>query len=692
METSAGVSRFAEEKFTNYTSALGRDLLGPAFQDRSGTVWSKAAGSLAVLLEGKWGIYAPNMAPLFDYVSSIYQDRSGAVRVTVGCGLWRLDHGKCDLYASASLTNLLLSWTELQAHPAYVIHTNALPGQGSPLGILEDHQGNLWVGSHAGLHRFRDGQFTSLTTSNGLSSDFVGPLLADPDGTLWIGSDKGLNRLKDGHVTRYTTAHGLAENIVANLLEDDAGWFWTMGHHGIHRMRKQDLNDLAEGKRPRIQTISYGEADGMLSSEGNVGVFPNTCQTADGLLWFPTTRGVVVIEPHEMATHDRPPPVVIEQILADNKLIFGDDVAEEVSAPDPASQRANEAAKTCPSPAPAPTGLRLAPGRARGLEFRFTANTFVAPEKVRFRFKLDGHDADWQEAGTRRTAFYTDLAPGAYRFRVLAINHHGIESAAPAEFAFSLAPFFYQTDWFYAASALGILLSAWGLHRLRVGILGRHQALEQQLALALQRERIAKDMHDDLGASLTQISLLTEHARRDPTNSLAVAADVEKIAQTARHTAEAAEEIVWTVNPRHDSLDSLATYLCQLAREQLESTDIRLRLEMPEPWPTLPLPSDVRHNLVLFVKEAIHNVIKHSGAHQVTVGLSCDHLTLVVTVADDGHGLLAAAEAAKTHRHSSGNGLINMRQRIESIGGQFQVRSQPGKGTTVAATVRLRKP
>ena len=195
--------------------------------------------------------------------------------------------------------------------------------------------------------------------------------------------------------------------------------------------------------------------------------------------------------------------------------------------------------------------------------------------------------------------------------------------------------------------------------------------------------------HDDLGASLTQISLLTDHARRDSANSRAVAADVEKIAETARHTAEAAEEIVWTVNPRHDSLDSVATYLCQLAREHLENTDIRLRLDLPDSLPDVPLPSDVRHNLVLFVKEAIHNAVKHSAAHQVSVGLICNHATLVLSVADDGRGIGLATADSKSHRCSTGNGLPNMRQRIESIGGRFELRSQPGQGTTVQATVKL---
>ncbi len=682
--TPTGVSRFADEQFTNYPN-----VSAPVFQDRSGTVWLGAKGGLAWLRDGKPECRAPGEGFLLDKLTSIYQDRAGAVWVTASGGLWRFNGSQRDLYTTPAWTNTLAFGTRDPHLDGCTVHTNA-PNWGRPVGTLEDYRGNLWVGGKTnGLHRFRDGHFTTLTTSNGLTSDYAAPLLADPDGTLWIGSDKGLNRLKDGQITRYSTAEGLAENIVGNLLEDDDGWFWTLGHHGIHRMRKQDLIELAEGKRRAIQTMSYGTADGMLSSEGNVGVFPNTCQTPDGLLWFPTTRGVVVVEHNQMQTRAVPPPVVLEQVLADEEIVFGDGVAADVKRRMntlDGKHRGGESA------ALSRARLRLPAGRARLLEFRYTASTFVAPEQVRFRYQLVGHDPEWREAGLRRTAIYTDLAPGAYRFRVRAINSHGGESEAPAEFVFSLAPFFYQTREFYAASALAVVLIGLGLHRLRVVRLARRQALEQQLALALQRERIAKDMHDDLGASLTQISLLSEHARRAPHKSPAVASDVAKIAAAARQSAQAAEEIVWTVNPRHDTLDSLATYLCQFAREYLEPSAVRCRLDVPELLPDLRVPSEVRHNLVLFVKEALNNAVKHAAARHVTVSLQLEDHTLTLTVNDDGRGFAVEdfqLSTPSSQHAGSGNGLGNMRQRIAAIGGRFELWSQPEKGTRVKATVKL---
>ena len=684
MGTRVGVSRFSGEKFRNHPSVSDAFFSSPIFQDRSGTVWLQSDHSLATLRDGKPETYAPEAWPLFEGVSSIYQDRSGVIWVAASHGLWRLNRNQSDFYAVTAFTNWPPVWSAPAGQRSYTFHSNALPNS-SLLGVLEDHAGHLWVGSKAsGLHCLREGRFTTLTTSNGLTSDFVGPLLADRDGTLWVGSDKGLNRLKDGRVTRYSTAQGLAENLVANLLEDDAGWFWTMGHRGIHRMRKQDLNDLADGKRPSFQTISYGEADGMLSSEGNVGIFPNTCQSADGLLWFPTVRGVVAIEPHELEIRELPPPAIIEQVLADDKMILGDGKAEGLNRRLSSGVSSRDLAAERPG-----TPLRLAPGCARLLEFDYTAGTFVAPEKVRFRYKLEGHDTDWRDAGARRAAFYTDLAPGSYRFLVRAINHHGLESQLAAEFPFSLAAHFYQTKWFRAGSGLGLLLTGLGLHRFRIRTLGRHQALKQELALARQRERIAKDMHDDLGASLTQIGLLSEHARRDPNKSTGVAVAVEKIADAARQTAQAVDEIVWTVNPRHDTVDSLAIYLAQFAREYLEPCSLRCRLDMPEVLPARRVSSEVRHNLVLFVKEALHNAVKHSAAQQVSVALRLDGDLLAITVTDDGRGLHAQVPGLGPTPVCHGNGFGNMRHRIESVGGQFELSDSAGGGVSVKATVQL---
>jgi ligand-binding sensor domain-containing protein/signal transduction histidine kinase len=666
--TDAGLSRFSNEKFSTLTAPPSPDIvewnaLRSVLADGSGEVW--AGGQALFTVKGeRLECWEPRAQRFFRFVDSLYRDSAGALWATTESGLWRLKGTERDLYTVPGWTNIFNDGARPGELAGCTVHTNAPPWP-RPLGVLEDRQGNLWIGSKgAGLHCFHNGQFTSFTTANGLTSEYAGPLKADPDGTLWVGSDRGLNRLKDGCITRYTTAEGLAENIVGNLLEDDQGWLWTMGHRGLHRMLKQELIEFAEGKRSGITAISYGTADGMLSAEANVGYFPNACQTADGLLWFPTTRGVLVVEPHLLETRDVPPPVVLEQVLADGEIIYGDGARPAVKA-------------------------HLAPGRARLLEFHYTASLFHAPEQVRFKYKLEGHDSQWGEAGTRRTAVYTDVAPGKYRFRVLALSPQGLESENPAEFAFSLAPHLYQTRWFYALTALGAVLSVGSLHRLRVVRLARRQQLEHELELALERERIAKDMHDDLGASLTQIGLLSEHARRNTTDPPAVAADIEKIATATRQTAQAAEEMVWVMSQRHDTLESLATYLCQLAREYLEPSGIRCRLDVPAQLPDVRVPSETRHNIVLFVKEALNNTVKHSAAREVWLALKVADHTLTLALLDDGCGFEMSPSSIKSHPFPNGNGLHNLRKRAEAMGGQFELRSHPGQGTCVKAIIRL---
>lgn len=682
--TGEGVSQFVENAFIHF-----KDYTKPILQDHQGRVWTteKTGGyPKLVMFPAKSTKAVEGECVLFHYISSMYEDQIGSVWIACEAGLWRVNPGHLDLYARAGLTNFHGPYPPRLLDLAYTIHSNSLAAQSAALaGILQDAGGRLWVGSMGdGLHCFYEGRFTTLTSKDGLTSDMVAPLLADADGTLWVGSDKGLNRLKNGVFTRYTTETGLAENLVGNLLEDNGGWLWTIGHHGIHRMRKRELIECSEGRRRDFQTISYGSADGMLSSEGNVGAFPGSCKASDGRLWFPTTRGAVVIDPQGMQIDLKGLPAVIEQVLADNEVIFGDGCKGGLGHRSVAVNRRVSSRPT--------NSVFLPPGRCRVMQFNYTASTFVAPERLRFKVKLEGHDADWQDVGTRRTAIYTDLRPRNYRFRVIAVSPQGVESGTSADFGFILLPFFHQTRWFrllVVGSSLGF---AWSLHRLRVRRLSRRQALEQQLSLAVERERIAKDMHDDLGASLTRIGLLSAQARKDANEPVTIAADIDKIAAAARETAQKAQELVWVVSPRHDTLESLVTFLSQVAREHLELAGVACRLEIPALMPEFPVTSEIRHNLSLFVKEAVNNVVKHAAARQATLTISFEHGTLQIEIHDDGRGLPISIETPSVDLVASRNGLNNLRARIESLHGTFEIRSVPGAGTTVRTAVNLRTP
>ena len=263
--------------------------------------------------------------------------------------------------------------------------------------ILEDHSGNLWFGSYGGgLCQFRDGKFTVFTTRDGLSNNRARSLLEDADGVLWIGTEHGLNRFKGGRFFAFTTKEGLLDNLVNHLSEDGFGNFWISCNRGIYRVSRKELNDVAEGKAETVRYAAYGEADGMLSSETKGETQPAGWRGRDGQLWFPTTKGLVVIDPKAIQDNKIPPPMVIEQVLVNDEIIFGDGAITRTNM---ARKARNSTIETHNSK------LHLPPGRVRVMEIHYTANSFVAPEKVRFKYRLEGYDRVWREAGQRRVAF-----------------------------------------------------------------------------------------------------------------------------------------------------------------------------------------------------------------------------------------------------------------------------------------------
>jgi signal transduction histidine kinase/streptogramin lyase len=329
--------------------------------------------------------------------------------------------------------------------------------------IIEAKDGSIWIGSYGGgLSRFKDDKFTTYTTQDGLSSEMIMSLYEDGEGTLWIGTyGGGLNRLKDRKFTSYGTRDGLYNDVAFQILEDGTGNLWMSCNRGIYRVNKSEIDDFSVKKVGSINSLSYGTAEGMKSRECNGG-FPAGYKTADGKLWFPTVNGIVAVDPARLPLNKIPPPVVVEQVMIDKKAV----------------------------------GLRkdkpAEPGSG-AVEIHYTALSFLNPEKMRFRYKLEGSDQDWIDAGTRRTAYYTNLPPGKYRFRVIACNNDGVWNETGATFEFYLQPHFYQTRWFYALCALAVILAGFGLYRLRVRQLRRRtrelEATVDQRTVELKQEQ-----------------------------------------------------------------------------------------------------------------------------------------------------------------------------------------------------------
>ncbi len=546
--------------------------------------------------------------------------------------------------------------------------------------VMEDAAGSMWFGTDgAGLLRWKDGQFTRFTREHGLSSDFVWALRAEPDGALWVGTyGGGLTRLKDGRAVSCTTRHGLVDDVICHIADDGHGQYWFSSNQGIFRVDKAELAQFAEGKRSRIQCVAYGRSDGLPVLECEGGCQPAGCRSQDGRLWFPTVGGLVAVDPADVSTNTVPPPVHLERIVVDGRVIEADEWRGAEGGPTQAEEVPSDGGG-----AAVPAVLAIKPVNRR-FEFHYTGLNFSAPERLRFRHKLEGVDAEWVDTGGQRDASYDRLAHGTYTFRVQACNREGVWNQAGDTVTFTVLPYFWQTWWF-----TGLVLVAFGGAvgwTVRYVLRRRHESqvrlLQHLHALERERTRIARDIHDDLGGSLTEIGYLGALAVRDSRSLEEAREQLDRITERTRELARRLDETVWAVNPKNDSPSQLATYLCRFAREFLEPTAIRCRLDVAGNLPETMLTAEVRHNIFLAVKEALNNAAKHSGAEELWLRLGMTDGTMTIEVADNGRGFNVDAT------REAGNGLRNMGARMEEAGGQFEVRSAPGEGTTV----RLRLP
>jgi ligand-binding sensor domain-containing protein/signal transduction histidine kinase len=675
--TADGVSRYANGRVV---TNLQRSSQAPHFgfhavlADRAGRLWAgTTANGLWKSEQGRCEQVFADLGgntPLLG-IQSLYQDLDGSLWIGAG-SLLRLKEGKWLLWGQKAAGE--------QPDPV-TIHP-------SVIGMLRDARGDLWIGTKGGLFRIRGGKLEGFTPTNGFPADIATPALADADGTVWFASSHGLIRYRGGRFFLISQAHGLSEALAYNVLQDDLGWLWLNGNRGLQRVSKQAANDVADGKTASLLCLHYGAAEGMLSPEGNGFTTPNSCKTRDGRLWFPTTKGAVIVDPRLLELSETPPPVLIEEVLADGEVILGGEMAQ------PEKPGAEAGTRGAGLKRGHQRALRLGPGRARSLLIRYSAPSFSAPERMRFEYQLEGYDAKWQtDSRSLRTAIYTNLRPGRYRFRLRACNAQGVSSAGEAQFAFSLAPFFYQTWPFYFLCGGIVLALAGSLHAVRMRGLRRIKELEQQQALGLERTRIARDMHDSLAADLTRIAMLAEMAQRQPGRA-ADPTQWAKAGNLARGLVDGIGELIWATNPRHNSLDSLAAYLRGYASEFLDAAGLRCHFDFPEEVPPLPISGEARRHLLLATKETLGNVAKHAHASEVLIHLDVGEGQVELTVEDDGCGFALfpgqdAGGASPSPRYSGGNGVRNIEERLRAIGGRCVIHSAPGSGTRVRMIIPL---
>ena len=698
--TGAGLNRLRTRKLSAFgqNEGLGYGAVQGLAEIAPGVIWAGKPGDGVFRSEGRGfnRLNAPGLTRPYPQVNALLMTQDGSCWLAGAEGLLRFaDPRQPDSAVASALPGRNFTalaedqhgslWAGTrdgaiwQLHDGHWTARTNLAQAHAITSIVPAPDGTLWVGTEgSGVAQFQGETRLRLEKTNGLLSDLIRTLYLDVQGTLWIGTaGGGLSRWRDRKVATFTTREGLPDNTISQILEDDSGRLWLGGNRGIAAVSKAELDELAAGKIPAVYPQIYGRAEGMLSEECTGGFHPAGLKTKSGLLYFPTLKGVVVADPRPQHSDVPAPPVLIEEIAVDGEV-------QTFSGPAPGVETSAEVRPA--SPKSQPPGLRVAPGKRR-FEFHYTGLSFDAPERVRFRYRLEGLDPDWVEAGTRRTAFYSYVPPGNYLFRVIAGNSDGTWHAVGASVPLTVLPHFWQVWWFIALAALILLGSVGGVVRLMEK--RKHQSrlrqLEQDRALERERARIAQDLHDDLGSSLARISLLSGLARADKGNPRQVEAHVNKIAQSADETVRALEEIVWAVRPGSDSLQSLVEYIAHFANELFEGNGPRCRLDLPHDLPARPLPPEVRHNLFLIVKEALTNVLKHGDAREVRVQAKADADKLEILIQDDGRGFTPASAAAT----EKGNGLGNMQRRAAALGGVLTVTSRPGKGTTVRLTVNF---
>lgn len=629
----------SSSKQLSRAEGVNSPFIWSVLEDREGKVWAGSWGQGLFVRQGEVFKAAPGWNAAANVVAALYQAPSGTMWAGSNLGAARLIDQQWQCFTDAGGESF-----------------------GDVRAILEESPDVVWFGTSGnGLICWRQGAMTRFRKTDGLPNDFVWSLYLDREGVLWIGTaGGGLGRMKNGKVAAVGTRQGLPNNVVCHIEEDDSGHLWISSYGGLFRVSKDELNRCADGTLSKVFCLVLDKSDGLTTGECSGGFQPSGFRSDDGRLWFPTTKGLAIVDPARLATHPVAPPVVVEEIVVD----------EEIQ--------------------PKGTTITVPPGPHR-VEIRYTALSFLAPAKVRFRHRLSGLEEGWIEAGSQRMAHYSYLPPGRYDFRVTACNDDGVWNETGAGIALIVQPHLWQTWWFRAGSIAGSAILLTAIVRLVVWRRARRrlELIERQRALERERSRIAQDIHDDLGASLTRISLLSQSVRAD-FGEHESADDLDQICTTARTLTRAMDEIVWAVNPRHDSLDSLVTYLGRFAPQFLESAGIRCRIDFPLQLPSVPLSAEVRHNLFLAVKEALHNLVKHAHANEVSMALEKTADGFTLSVRDDGKGFPTegshgdAVSGFANGRAGGGNGLGNMRRRLAEIGGRCAIESARGRGTQIS--------
>lgn len=685
-----GLVRLSRQIITSYAANEGPPIQSyyPMLEDHAGNVWIGGSG-LYRLKDGAFRYYPLDISPearkthsRFKHVSALFEDADGRLWIGSDRDLFSFKDGSFAVetdalgpYIATRLINAIhrdrrgSMWLctsdgliECKAGVSKLYTTDDGLPSNEAHAILEDREGNIWIGTYGGLALLSNGRFAAYTENEGLSSNRVRSIYQDNDGVLWIGTyDGGLNRFKDGSFARFTTSAGLFSNGVFQILEDDAGNFWMSSNQGISRVDRQQLNDYAEGRTAPLNLLSYGVADGMRIAECNGGQQPAGFRSREGRLWFPTIAGVVVVDPRALTFNSLPPPVLIQSVYLDRKNIdFGPEV-------------------------------RVSPGQSN-MTIDYAGLSFIKPDQVRFRYRLEGLDSNWIEAGTRRSAFYSHLPAGEYTFKVIAANRDGVWNEEGATLKIIVVPPFWQRAWFIALALTTFVAIAAIAFQARMRRFERARELQETFSRQLissqeaERKRIAGELHDSLGQNLLVIKNWAAMAKRFVEPESRARQPLDEIASSVASSIDEVREIAYNLRPY--TLDEIG--LTEAIHSMIERVALSSGIQFTTELASLDglFSGEAEIGLYRVIQESVNNIVKHSEASEAEIVIRRASHNVNIVIKDNGKGFeLDQVQNTKDR----GFGLTGISERMRLLGGTQSIETSPGQGTTVIINLALQE-
>ena len=634
------------------------------YQDHNGDLWI-AAANLFRFHDGKaTEIRFPGISEV--RVRNVFRDNEGTLWIgTEGRGVFRESGTKLVHYMSKDglVNNFVRAFLQGRDGSVWIAtdegvsrwrgggFTNYQERDGlcyfSTRSLWEDHNGDVWIGTDRGVSHLHAGSFVQDAVTEALKNEKIWAIREDSDGGLWFGTRTGgLYRWRFGKLAHYTTAQGLASNSIYEMLEDRRGNFWISGPNGISAISRRELDIIADDPTHPLSLTLYGISDGLETTQMYGAEKPGGVVTSQGEVWFASNKGPVRVIP-DQTQPSTPAPAVIDQVVADG-----------IEVPDLEK-------------------ISLGPDNAK-IEMHYSVIQLRSQERVRFRYMLDGFDKNWTDASSRRVAYYTNLPPGRYRFRVAAFEMNNPGQISERSVEIVQRPHFYRSPWFLGCCLMLLGATVWGGHEIRI-----RQVHARFQAVLNERNRLAREMHDTLIQGCAGVSALLEaHSSLAETEP----SDKDSLLSCARAqlrtSINEAREAVWDLRHADGSATTIGPILETMTQQV--SREFGVPVEYRMAGRPFDLDQSTAHELLMVVREALHNAVRHGQPSEVQVGIDFGKNQFSVQVRDDGRGFDPATVSASSNGHY---GLIGMRERVNRIGGTLALKSQAGVGTELTLHV-----